>query len=228
MNRLFAILARYRPTLNRFIYVLALLGLLNTGHLAIQQSRGFDQGCFGGAVPTLLSTTTDCGSVVQSEASTLLGVSNTTWGLLFYATVAAGSFSLLFVSRRWSALIRAGRAVLIFFAFAYSVYLVYYQIAELTQICLLCMISATLASGLFVAQLIGLLHHPTYTFARPEGPYRRRREARLFIGLAFVVGLVFAADMVYFKYYAEPVDPMEQLLEEEFGALTEPGGINQV
>jgi uncharacterized membrane protein len=210
------------------MYILALVGLLNTAHLAIQESRGFEDGCFGGAVPTLLGTSTDCGSVVESEAGRMFGVSNVIWGLLFYVTIAGGSFSLLYMDRQGAALLRAGRAVLIFLASGYSAYLVYYQVFALEQICALCMISAAVVSGLFIAQLIGLFHRPTFTFARPDAPHKRRREAKLFMGLLLLAGVLIAVELAYFKFYAEPVDPMEKLLEEEFGSFIEPSGPNKV
>lgn len=217
MNRLFAVLARYRPVLNRVMYALALLGVLNSVHLAVQASIGFEQGCIGSVTPEFLSGITDCGAVVTSDASVLLGVSNTVWGLLFYAAVAVGSFALLFLSRRWSALVRAVRGLLILLAFVYTVYLVYYQFFEIREICALCMVSAALITGLLIVQMIALFHRPTFSFARPSSSYKRRQEARRFLALAAVIGLLAAADVIYFEYYAEPADPWEELLEEEFG-----------
>ena len=67
-------LAVVRPVLDRLVFAVALIGVLVTAHLYIQQERGFDRGCLGFSSPTAPSE--GCAIVTQSEASTLFGIPN--------------------------------------------------------------------------------------------------------------------------------------------------------
>ena len=173
------------------VFGIALLGLLDVTHLAVQQQRGFEDGCFGdpsfGAavrgVPvvqgaaavqvvsaarsrtayafglgagtaagayaaTVAAPPADCGSVVESEAGTFLGLSNIGWGFLFYGTLAF--LSLVRGTRTWRReLVGTLRELLVVVGFGYSIFLVYVQLFVLQQICTLCMISAGLVTVLF-------------------------------------------------------------------------------
>lgn len=166
------------------VFGIALLGLLDVTHLAVQQQLGFEGGCFGdpsfgaavraepavGAGPgapaipaatgpaagaNLVSAATspaDCGSVVESEAGTFLGLSNIGWGFLFYGALAV--LSLVRGTRTWRRkLLGTLRELLVVVGFGYTIFLVYVQLFVLEQICTLCMLSAGLVTVLFA--LIG-------------------------------------------------------------------------
>ncbi len=141
-------LSGYHPTLDRAIFVLAMLGVLVAVHLWIQQGRGFAEGCtgFGDAGASVF----DCGAVVSSAAGTFLGVSNTLWGLVFYlgvglltALAAVGPAGWL----RPSKMLRLG---LVGFGFLYSAYLTLYQFTQLDARCLLCLLSAGIVTVIAV------------------------------------------------------------------------------
>lgn len=90
----------------------------------------------------------DCGSVVESEAGTFLGLSNIGWGALFYGALAV--LSLVRGTRAWRrGLLGTLREMLVVVGFGYTIFLVYVQLFVLEQICTLCMISAGLVSVLF-------------------------------------------------------------------------------
>lgn len=162
------------------VFGIALLGLLDVTHLAVQQHLGFEGGCFGdpsfgaavraapalGAGPdaranpaamdaapgaNLVSAATppaDCGSVVESEAGTFLGLSNIGWGFLFYGVLAV--LSLVRGTRAWRRkLLGMLRELLVVVGFGYTIFLVYVQLFVLEQICTLCMLSAGLVTVLF-------------------------------------------------------------------------------
>ena len=77
------LLATYRPVIDRILFVLAILGVLTTVHLWIQQGRGFDQGCWGFNPPSAEEAATfNCEAVVYSDAGKLFGLSNVYWGML--------------------------------------------------------------------------------------------------------------------------------------------------
>ena len=135
--------ARYRPGLDRLVFFLALLGILVTVHLWIQQGRGFDRGCLGFSAPA--AVTADCELVTGSEASTLFGVSNAVWGVLFYVLVAALTAVAARAGAAWEGRLKYTRTALIAGGFVYSLYLFYYQLVELGTFCVLCTVSAAIA-----------------------------------------------------------------------------------
>lgn len=186
-------LSSYRPVLDRIVFGIALLGMLTAAHLFIQQERGFDRGCLGFSAPT--AAPADCSVVTQSEASQLFGVSNAVWGFLFYALIAGMSLALPTAGRRVASLKKA-RALLIGVGFAYSMYLVYYQAAELNEFCVLCLISASLVTLLFILQLVDAFRPPDPA-ARAAVP--ARREPALMAGLIAAVFLLVGADFAYFS-----------------------------
>ena len=192
-----------RAGLNRLIFGLALLGLLDTTHLWVQQQRQFEEGCFGVASLAPLEKAFDCASVVQSAAGTLLGVSNTIWGALFYATVALLSALALVrpaLHRHRYKLIRTG---LLGIGLLYTLYLLYYQAFELATFCALCLVSAGL-----VLTMAGLQAYELFTFrpATMERPERMRTERLALGGLALVALLLMGAD-VYLNDALSPKTP---------------------
>lgn len=201
------------------MYAAALLGVLTTVHIGLQQQRGFDEGCFGAATPEVVKTSTDCGAVVESEAGTFAGVSNAVWGFLFYTAVAGLSLSLLFLSGRWVFYLKSLRALLIVLAVGYTVYLVHYQFFVIEQLCALCLISAVLILTLFGLLTGDFLRPPTWSYTVDRSRTKTgkiKREVGILGVLTVSAALLVAADVFYTQPPAEP--PPLDSWEEEFDA----------
>lgn len=197
MQELTKRISAYRPWSNRLMFGLALAGMLVVVHLGIQQGRGFDQGCFGFWEDAQASTTFNCAAVVQSEAGAFLGVSNITWGLLFYGVIAALSYAIALVSEDWRAYAQQSRAGLVGLGAVYTAYLVYYQFANLQQLCALCLVSAGIVTALFTLQGLAVLNvNFTSTDAMPA--QNTKREFTFLTYFAAVAVLLVGADLVYF------------------------------
>ena len=184
----------YRPALDRTLFGLALLGVVIVVHLGLQQARGFEQGCFGIAALDAAAPGFDCGAVLASGASTLLGISNVVWGVFFYVVVAALSFAALVVPT-WRLQAKQARAGFIGAGFLYSAYLVYYQITQLDALCALCLVSAGIVTVLFVLLVGSLLF--TNRSSHPMSLRSSKREFTLLTYLLALAGLLIAADAVY-------------------------------
>ena len=192
-------LSRSRPVLDRVIFAVALLGLLVAAHLYIQQGRGFDRGCLGFSAPT--TAVADCEVVAQSDASTLFGVSNAVWGVVFYAVVAALSFLILLVRSTTQRRAKWVRVLLVTGGFLYAAYLFYYQAAVVGDYCVLCVTSA--AIELVLLLLVGAdlfdIRLLSTTRKTPMKSPSIMREATTMGGLALLVLLLVGADFVYFN-----------------------------
>lgn len=170
---------------DRIVYVIALAGLLVVTHLAVQQQRGFEEGCVGTSFRALsedstpgsggsagtsagASSASGCGSVVQSEAGTFLGLSNVGWGFLFYGVV--GLVSALRGGAGWRPeMLGRIREVVITVGMGYTGFLVYVQYAVLETFCPLCMISAGLVSVLFLVTAVDVWGSADGAGAASEG-----------------------------------------------------------
>lgn len=195
-------LAAYRPVLDRVVFGVALLGLVVTAHLYIQQGRGFDRGCLGFSEPSAASA--GCAIVTQSEASTLFGVSNAIWGFVFYLAVVGLSLALPFVVRQRQPLVKRARAALIAFGFLYSLYLVYFQSIQLDTFCALCLTSAGLVATLFVLQVVDYVRPPDPAPMSPSAmsPASPSRQGLVLGGLVVAVFVLIGADFAYFNSIA--------------------------
>ena len=187
-------LSVYRPSLDRLILGVSLLGVLLAVHLWFQQSQGFEAGCTGfadGSAPSLF----DCGAVVGSAAGTFLGVSNTIWGLLFYLAVAALTAA---VDVRPTGPVRALKQVrlgLVGVGFVYQAYLTIYQFTALDARCLLCLVSAFLVLLLTIL-VIRDLRQP---IATPKRQVKPVADTRLVAALGVVTALLVVGDLLYFQ-----------------------------
>ena len=210
-------LASYRPVLDGLIFGLALLGILTSIHLGIQQERGFDQGCFGFSASQQVEDTFDCEVVTESEASNLFGVSNSTWGLLFYVFVAALTFLAATNAGGRLQQLKSARAVLIVAGFLYSMYLVYYQFFGIGELCALCLTSAGITTILLIAQAVDFGKSgppsPTDPASKMDSSHPKRRLAYMGAGvvlLAFLIG----ADYAYFNSIDSPEPALASDLEQ--------------
>ncbi len=189
---------------------MALLGLLVTVHLMIQQGRGFDRGCLGFTTSAAVEATFDCNAVVTSGAGKLLGVSNAVWGFLFYVVVAALSAVIAFVSGQTLTRLKVIRALLIVFGFLYSVFLVSYQYIAVREFCALCLMSALVALALFVIQAVAYFRSERQNAKIMTGR-NFKREATLFASLAALTILIAGADYAYFdRLEATPAVAMNE------------------
>ena len=113
---------------------LVMVGLFDAGYLAIEHYRNIIPPC------SINSIFTDCGQVLRSPYSTIIGIPLALLGFIHY------SFLLLFIVRalyrksnpiyRYLALLQST------FGLIFSIYLVYLQLVVIHAICLYCMISA--------------------------------------------------------------------------------------
>lgn len=151
------LLSTYRPLIDQGLFILAIIGVLVTVHLWIQQGRGFDQGCWGFNPPTAGEATTfNCEAVVTSSAGKLFGISNVYWGMIFYALISILGF---LVGRAESVDVRKFkqfRGGLIGLGFVYSMILVNVQVNGLGEYCALCLTSAAIMAIMFVVLLYDL------------------------------------------------------------------------
>ncbi len=149
-----ALLGAYRPLIDQTLYALAIIGVMVTVHLWIQQGRGFDQGCWGFNPPSGADASTfNCEAVVTSDAGQLFGISNVYWGILFYTILSYLGF---LVGRAKPGQVQKPkkiRGAMIGAGFLYSLYLVNVQINGIGELCALCLTSAGIMALMFVVLL---------------------------------------------------------------------------
>ena len=186
----------YRPRLERFLFGLSLLGLLDVVHLFIQQRRGFADGCFGLATLESGSSTFDCAAVTTGPRSELLGVPNITWGFGFYLSVALLTVLVFGVGpgiREWVQGVRTG---LLTGGVLYAAYLTYLQVGPIGAFCILCLVSAVLATFLFGTQ-IALFVTSSSSVESPMPTRLVKRQIALFIYFAAAAVVLAGAGFVY-------------------------------
>jgi uncharacterized membrane protein/thiol-disulfide isomerase/thioredoxin len=204
-------LAGFQPVMDRLIFAIALIGVIVTVHLIIQQGRGFDRGCLGFSAPAA-EATFDCNAVVQSDAGKLFGVSNGIWGLLFYVVVTALSAGVAFATSNMLLRLKQVRAALIVFGFLYSMYLVSVSVFQIGELCMLCLTSAGVVTLLLILQAIQYFKHSIRTLTSPQR--NLAYDKRYVAGLAVLVLLLVGADVTYFSSLEEaqpalaPVSPI--------------------
>ncbi len=142
----------YKGAMLTLMYILALVGLLVVIRLWIDNRHAFAEGCMG----IRPSEKIDCAAVVHSEAGTFLGISNITWGFLFYFSLVLLSVLRMVVAPEVGRVLEVAMAVLVGVGFLYTCYLVWYQHVVLKKYCPLCMASAVTVVALTVVTAIGL------------------------------------------------------------------------
>lgn len=134
----------YRPTLDRLVFVLSLLGLIVVSHLAFQAASGFAGGCTGFDPNNLDATPSGCASVLASEYAVFGGISNTTLGLVFYGLVALLSAAMV-VSPDLLPTLKKVRAGIVLVGAVYALYLVFVLFSgKAGGVCALCLSSHVL------------------------------------------------------------------------------------
>jgi protein-disulfide isomerase/uncharacterized membrane protein len=205
-------LKNYSGGLERIFFGVVMLGLLDVTHIWLQKNRGFEGGCsgFGSIKGTKGGDTSirggsgegafDCAAVTSGMGSELFGVSNITWGLLFYGVLAGVTVGMALGKVKARRLLQGGRSALLAFGVLYSGYLTFLQFAVLDSLCGLCLLSAVIASVLFGIQAF-ILSRPTWTpqvLSSDMGNEKRKSQLRLFQRVAIVLSLLVAVDLVYF------------------------------
>jgi len=191
-------LGSYQSAWERSLFGVSMLGLLTVVHLAIQKARDFDRGCFGVSGIESGLPGFDCSVVVSSGAGTLLGASNTTWGLGFYGAVAVLTLVVFGVSPRLRQWVHAVRVGLIAGGTGYAGYLLYVQVSVLGTLCALCLVSAVLTALLFVGQMFIILR--TRRSSEPPPSIRLfKRDLVTYVYLAALTAVLVGADLSYFE-----------------------------
>ena len=192
-------LRQYCPGVEQLIFGLALIGLLDVVHLWVQASRGLAGGCTGlsSLEAEAGASAFDCAAVTSGPGSDLFGVSNITWGLLFYSAIIAVTIVAVWASpqvRRW---VRAGRAMMLSSGVGYSAYLTYVQVAVIDPFCVLCFFSAVIVTALMTVEMLGLSGAIGTPKAMTDSVWEH--QASLLARLTMVAALIGAADVVFFK-----------------------------
>lgn len=179
-----------RPLFDRLHFAGALLGLLVVVHLSIMVDRGFDRGCFGFSEPT---ATVECELVTSSDAGTLMGVSNATWGLGYYAVLVLLGLLAGALDTRRAATWRIIRAAVLTFGVLYSGWLFYVQATEIGAFCKLCLISAGITLALFLLVAADLRAAVAAPSSEPA------MKTRFYATVALVAVALAVADLLYFS-----------------------------
>lgn len=190
-------LRSYHPRLERVLFGLSLLGLLDVLHLFIQQNRGFEDGCLGLASLEGASSTFDCAAVTTGPGSELLGISNMTWGFGFYLAVALLTVCVFWVAPHVREWMQGVRTSVLTGGILYTGYLTALQVSEIGAFCTLCLISAVIATCLFGAQIA--LFFTSSTFLESPMPTRLvKRQVILFLYFTAAALVLAGADLTYF------------------------------
>ncbi len=191
------LLSTYRPFIDQALFALAIIGVIVTVHLWIQQGRGFDQGCWGFNPPAAGETSAfNCEAVVTSDAGKMFGISNVYWGMGFYALLSILGFMVGGAKEETVQKFKQMRAGMIGLGFLYSVYLVNVQINGIGEYCALCLTSAAIMTIMFLVML-----YDVFTSKRAaEGEQAVFPMATNFYKVIPAVAvLLIAADLLYFN-----------------------------
>ena len=223
-------LTTYRPLVDGILFVLAIIGVIVTVHLWIQQEIvQFSQGCWGFNPPAGgASASSDCALVAQSDAGKLFGISNVIWGIGFYIMLSVLGFMVARASVGRVALLKRVRAGLIAFGFFFSMYLVNVQLGYVAdglieETCKLCMTSAVIAGLLFIVMLVDL-----FTSGKAAAGNQKLEVApsKLYAALPIVAVLMLAGDYAWFtsKASSEPAEVADAATSVQNASASAEGG----
>ena len=178
---------------DRLLIAISLIGVLVAVHLWIQDSRGFDRGCMGFTTLEGVEEAFDCESVLDSEYSKFLGISNVYWGLLFYLILSSMGVLILNSDGNKQKYFRLIRLLMICAGLLYSIYLIYTQYFVLGEFCALCLMSAVVTTLLFISQMVYFAKH------RIPSLHTNVAEKEFFKKAIITVCVVSIVDIAYFK-----------------------------
>ena len=139
--------ARLPHWLSWLFIIAASLGFLDATYLSVQHALSaggpLNVVCIVGAPGT-------CNIVLQSIYAKIIGIPVAYFGMLYYATVLVLAVRLYRMrdSRAWHLL-----QIVTSVGFAFSLYFVYLQLVVLRNICMYCMISASLSTIMFASAM---------------------------------------------------------------------------
>lgn len=120
--------------------ILGSIGLLDAGYLTLKYYTHTPLGC---------SLIQGCDAVTTSEYAVMFGVPVALLGVLYYAAIAGCSLAYLKTKRT---MVMTAAIMLTPFGFAASVWFVYAQLFIIGAICLYCIGSALISTGLFASK----------------------------------------------------------------------------
>lgn len=134
--------------LNRLTLALGLAGIALSLHLWIQKERGFDQGCWGIAVPTTQINMEGCRVAELEQIGRLWGIALPIWGYLFYFCVTLLAIAKSVCSGEVARNCHRLGELLLAAGIPYTLYLSGYQLFVAKTVCVLCLTSTVLIFAL--------------------------------------------------------------------------------
>lgn len=128
-----------------FWIVLAFIGLIDAGYITVKYYTGGEVAC---------PITGGCSSVLTSTYSQIAGFPVSGYGLIFYTSVLLLAFLYLDMKAQW---IEKLMPFLGLVGFLFTLWFVYLQIFVIEAICFFCMVSAILATTIFILAGIAFL-----------------------------------------------------------------------
>ncbi len=127
--------------------ILAGIGIFDT--IILMDETYNNSGICGGDTSTLLGYPIDCGHILTSEYSKIMGIPLSLLGFIFYVTMFI-LFNMYSSKRTYiSKLLLAGSVI----GLLASIYFVYLQLFIINAICLYCMGSATTSTLIFITMI---------------------------------------------------------------------------
>ncbi len=124
------------------LIVLSLLGLINASYIYWKRNKETHMVC---------PLNSDCAAVIESKWSRIFYIKNDTLGIMFYLLLLIASVYLLFTE---SMFLRYSLIIITFFAFLFSLFLLYIQARIIKSYCFYCLISSFITSLVFVNTLL--------------------------------------------------------------------------
>ncbi|GEM_PF-5345409 len=189
------------------MFGLSLVGVLDTIHLYVQKQFGFNKGCLG-FIDSAIEQSFNCKQVVSSEAGTILGISNTYLGIIFYLLITLLLIARLYNHKKLRPLVNRLITSGLLLAFIYAGYLVYYQYAVLGEYCLLCLVSAVLVALMFILEMVRYF----VPEGNPNSTGKKQFESEIYwrsfiVCVVILIGLV---DLLLAHYQTPDAVPAEE------------------
>jgi len=194
----------YNPRLERVLFGLTLLGILDVVHLYIQKRRHFEDGCLGVGSLEGAESTFNCAAVTAGPGSELLGISNVAWGGGFFLLTGVVTVLVFWARSGLREWVHGARGTLLTGGVLYAGYLTYLQFGPIDTLCLLCLGSALITTLLFGTQ-VAILLASSPSIDTPMSTRLMKRQIALFVYFAATALVVAGADFVYFDAGQEAV-----------------------
>ena len=170
----------YRKTFERLLYILALVGIGLTLHIALWYSGGTS-----GTEDPFCGVGSNCVGVIASDPAPL-GVPSAWWGFLFYMTVFITGLLIAYNVGGLGVHLKRVRAFVVGAGWCYSLFLTVLQATAIEGWCQLCLVSFAIVTLITLITFMGLFKRPT-THALRAAP----ASERIFHGVVAVLLLGF-------------------------------------